>query len=396
MENLGMANLGDNSATTGDWGDFRRQMPVSRRWAFLDHAAVAPLSGPASTALTDWSAAACNDGSTSYPLWVEKIEHLRDLAAGLIGAQREEIGLVGNTTAGINIVAGGFPWQPGDNVVLPDDEFPSNQYPWMQLADLGVEVRRVNCRGVGLDADRLASACDARTRIITASWVGFSSGWRSDVGRLAEIAHQGGALLFLDAIQGLGVFPLDVSASGVDFMAADGHKWMLGPEGAGIFYVRREHLDLLRPVGVGWNSVVGALDFSKIDLTFKDTAARYEGGSVNLPGMMALGASLDLLARFGTEAISRRVIELTDLACRRLEEAGAVIVSSRPCGAEAAGVKSGIVSFEVPGRDCEEIARRCIEHEVVLSCRGGRLRISPHAYNTAEDIQRLVEVVAGS
>jgi selenocysteine lyase/cysteine desulfurase len=179
-------------------------------------------------------------------------------------------------------------------------------------------------------------------------------------------------------------------------MAADGHKWMLGPEGAGIFYVRREHLDLLRPVGVGWNSVVDALDFSRIDLTFKDTAARYEGGSQNLPGMIALGASLDLLGRFGSAAISRRIIELTDLACQQLEEAGATIVSARPCGAEAAGVKSGIVSFEVPGRDPEEIARRCIEHEVVLSCRGGRLRISPHAYNTAEDMQRLVEIVAGS
>jgi len=391
-----MASFGDNPTTASDWDGFRRQMPVARRWAFLDHAAVAPLSGPARNALTEWSTTACNDGSTSYPLWVEQIEHLRNLAAGLIGAQREEIGLVSNTTAGINIVAGGFPWQPGDNVVLPDDEFPSNQYPWMQLADLGVEVRRVRCGDVGLDPDRLASACDDRTRIVTASWVGFTSGWRSEVGRLAEIAHQGGALLFLDAIQGLGVFPLDVSATGVDFMAADGHKWMLGPEGAGIFYVRREHLDLLRPVGVGWNSVVDALDFSRIDLTFKDTAARYEGGSQNLPGMIALGASLDLLGRFGSAAISRRIIELTDLACQQLEEAGATIVSARPCGAETAGVKSGIVSFEVPGRDPEEIARRCIEHEVVLSCRGGRLRISPHAYNTAEDIQRLVEIVAGS
>jgi cysteine desulfurase/selenocysteine lyase len=388
-----MTDIQEESTNTAnpDWNEFRREMPVAKRWVFLDHAAVAPLSGPARTALSGWADSFCNDGSTSYLDWAEKIEDLRDISANLIGASREEIALVSNTTAGINLVAGGFPWKEGDNVVLPDNEFPSNQYPWMQLADLGVEARRISSDGVGLDLDRMAAACDDRTRIVTASWVGFAGGWRSDVARLAEIAHDNGALLFLDAIQGLGVFPLDVSASGVDFMAADGHKWMLGPEGAGIFYIRREHLDLLRPVGVGWSSVVDEFAFSEIDLTLKDTAARYEGGSRNVPGLIALRASLQLLERFGAAAISSRVIELTDLAYGLLEDAGASIVSVR----SADGVKSGIISFEVPGRDPEEIARRCLENQVVLSCRGGRLRISPHAYNTPEDLRKLADVIAG-
>jgi len=306
----------------------------------------------------------------------------------MIGAETAEIALVPNTTAGINLVAEGFPWRPGDNVVTRADEFPSNQYPWLHLADRGVEVRRLPTDDGRLDLDRLADACDDRTRIVTLSWVSFSNGFRHDLDRIAQIVHDRGALLFVDAIQGLGVFPLDVSRTPVDFLSADGHKWLLGPEGAGIFYVRREHLDLLRPIGVGWNSVVGARDFGHIELAFKDTAARYEGGSPNTAGMIGLGASLELLNDLGIEAISRRLLELTDTACRRLEQIGAVIHGRRTAGHE-----SGIVVFEFPGRDPEALRRKCLDESVVLSCRGGRLRISPHAYNDASDLDRLIDAL---
>ncbi len=250
----------------------------------------------------------------------------------MIGALPEEIALVGNTTAGINLVAEGFPWKPGDNVVTRADEFPTNQYPWLHLADRGVETRRVPTNDGRLDLDRLAAACDNRTRIVSVSWVAYASGWRHDLDRLAELVHGRGALLFLDAIQGLGVFPLDVRQTPIDFLAADGHKWLLGPEGAGIFFTRREHLNLLRPVGVGWNSVRGHADFSHIELVFRDTAARYEGGSQNVAGLSALGASVESAQRFGTDGLSRRVLEITDLACQRLAEIGAVIHSDRSPG----------------------------------------------------------------
>lgn len=377
-----------STIATGDWADFRRQMPVAGQWAYFDHAAVAPMSGPAYAALAQWAEDATLNGSANYPAWSRRIEHLRTLAARMIGALAEEIALVSNTTAGINLVAEGFPWKPGDNIVTRADEFPSNQYPWLHLADRGVETRRVPTDGGRLSLEQLAAACDDRTRIVSVSWVAFASGWRNDLDRLAEMVHKRGALLFLDAIQGLGVFPLDVRHTPVDFLAADGHKWLLGPEGAGLFFTRREHLNLLRPVGVGWSSVRNDMDFSHIELVFKDTAARYEGGSQNVAGLSALEASLELLGRFGMPAISRRVLEITNLACQRLAEIGAVILSDR-----TEPHRSGIVSFELPGRDPQALRQQCFERKVALSCRAGRLRISPHCYNNAEDVERLIEAL---
>ncbi|OHB66648.1 MAG: hypothetical protein A2V70_13335, partial [Planctomycetes bacterium RBG_13_63_9] len=326
----------------------------------------------------------------SYPEWAGKIDELRTLAAAMIGAETDEIALLRNTTEGINLVAEGLPWRPGDNVVTRADEFPSNQYPWMNLADRGVETRRVPIDGGVLDWDRLAAACDDRTRIVTISWVAYANGWRHDLDRLAQIVHDCGALLFLDAIQGLGVFPLDVRQTPIDFLAADGHKWLLGPEGAAIFFARREHLDLLRPLGIGWNSVVGAHDFHRIELVLKDSAERYEGGSPNTAGLLALRASLELLGQFPQEAIAQRVLEISDLACRRLQEIGGAIESDR-----REAHKSGIVTFALPGRDPETMRQKCLQDGVVLSCRAGRLRISPHAYNDASDVDRLIEALRG-
>ncbi len=368
---------------------FRCQMPVADRWAYLDHAAVAPISGPAHAAMEQWGCTALKDGAVHYADWIARLERLRSLAAESVGADPGEIALLSNTTAGINLVAEGFPWQAGDNIVTRADEFPSNQYPWLNLAKRGVEVRRLAVGEDGyLDLDRLADACDRRTRIVALSWVGYANGWRHDLDQVAQLVHDRGALLLVDAIQGLGVFPLDVRQTPIDFLAADGHKWLLGPEGAALFYCRREHLDVLRPLGLGWNSVVDAHDFTRIELTLKPTAARYEGGSPNCAGLIALGASLELLTSFGFEAIAARVLELTDRACRRLSAAGAQILSNRE-----GNHRSGIVTFLFPGVDPQHVRRRCLDRGVVLSCRGGGLRISPHAYNNDTDLDRLIEAV---
>lgn len=380
----------DFARTSEAWLELRRMMPCAEKWAYFDHAAVAPISAPARAALVEWANDLAENGCADWPTWAQELEQVRRRGAELISADIDEIALVRNTTEGINLVAEGFPWQPGDNVVVPADEFPSNLYPWMNQASRGVEVRRVPVDKGQVDLDRLAAACDARTRIVAISWVGYASGWRNDVDALVELAHSRGALVFLDAIQGLGVFPLDVRKTPVDFLAADGHKWMLGPEGAGLFYLRREHLDRLRPIGVGWNSVVHSYDFDHIELKLKSTAARYEGGTYNMPGLAAFGASLQLLAEYSTEQIAARVLALADELCERLAHIGATIVSCRePRHA------SGIVSFEMPGRDPMRVRKECRERQVLVSCRAGRLRASPHAYCNSGDIDRLIEALAG-
>jgi len=371
----------------------RAQMPVVERWVFFDHAAMCPLPKPVAETLRAWLDEAVAEGNTVWPDWVRRVESMRATAAQMIGADADEIALVRNTTCGIALVAEGFPWQPGDNVVTLADEFPSNLFPWMQLADRGVDTRRVPTDNGRLDLDELAAACDARTRIVSVSWVGYSTGYRQDVAQIVELAHDRGALVFLDAIQGLGAFPIDVRETPVDFLAADGHKWLLGPEGAGIAYVRREHLDRIRPYGVGWHSVVPAADYSKAELNLKPTAARFEGGSENMAGMLALGASFELLVDLGLDNIAAAVLEITDLACQRLAEIGATIVSHRQLDHRGGEQRSGIVAFELPGRDPMAVRKHCLAQNVVMSCRSGRLRISPHAYNDESDVERLIEAL---
>ena len=200
------------------------------------------------------------------------------------------------------------------------------------------------------------------------------------------MAHARGALLCLDAIQGLGVFPLDLRDSRVDFLAADGHKWMLGPEGAGLLYVRRDHLERLRPTGVGWNSVAHSHDFTRIELRFKESAARFEGGTLNMGGIVALGASLELLARHAGQGLADRVLDLAALTKEALAERGARLLSNPP-----REHSSGIVTFEMPTRDPSQVRQRCLAAGVVLSRRGQYLRASPHAYNNSDDVERLAD-----
>lgn len=369
---------------------FRAAMPIASHVAYFDHAAVAPLPAVARNAIERWLSQATEKGDVVWNEWARRLEEVRQTVARMINAQPSEIALVPNTTSGISVVAEGFPWQAGDNVVTLANEFPSNQYPWMNQSAKGVEVRRVAVDGGEVDLNRVAEACDDRTRIVSVSWVGYATGWRIDVREVADLCHRRGCLFFLDAIQGLGVFPLDVRAHGVDFLAADGHKWLLGPEGAGLLFIRKEHLPCLRPLMVGWNSVVQGSDYTHIELKLRDEAARYEGGSPNMIGFTGLGASLDLLTGLGVgpsaSPVAEQVLAITDYACQRLLELGAKLHAPRR------GIhRSGIVTFDLPGRDPNIIRRRLEAARIIVRVRAGGVRISPHGYATTAEIDRLID-----
>ncbi|MEZ6093706.1 MAG: aminotransferase class V-fold PLP-dependent enzyme [Pirellulaceae bacterium] len=375
------------------WNQMRAAFPVAKKWAYFDHAAVAPIPQKAHDLMMKYAAQALHEGDAVWPDWSKQYEATRDLAASLINAQRTEIGLVPNTSFGINMISEGFPWQSGDNVVLPAHEFPSNVYPWLHLADRGVEVRTVPLDGNRVCPNRMADACDSRTRIVSVSWVGYASGYRLDPKEMATVAHDAGALFFLDAIQGLGVFPLDVRDADIDFLAADGHKWMCGPEGAGILFIKQELLKTIRPLNVGWNSVAQGNDFSRVELNIRDAASRYESGTQNLAGFIGLLGSLQTLQEFGLandrSDVGERILDLTDHLCESLGECGCNVLSDR----DKDSVKSGIVLFELPGHDCAAVKKQLFDERIIVSNRAGKLRAAPHAYNDEQDIERLASAL---
>lgn len=371
-----------------DWNALRAEFPITRSWAFFDHAAVAPLTDRARKAMIEWADDVAANGVVSDPRWVARVEEVRRLAGQLLNADPLDVAFIKNTSEGIGLVAEGVAWQQGDNVVTAAEEYPANLYPWMNLASRGVELRRVESRQGRLWIDDIRNAMDGRTRLLSLSFVEYASGFRNDLDALGQLCRERDVLFFVDAIQGLGVLPLDVQRTPVDFLAADGHKWLLGPEGAGLFYVRRERVDQLHPVGIGWNSVVGARNFARIDFTLKPNAGRWESGSLNIAGISALGASLGLLLEIGLAEVTARILDLTEYLCDRARQAGFEVYSSRQ-----PGDCSGIVSLTVPGGDLRQMVRVCRERGMVINHRAGRVRLSPHCYNNRDEIDRVIEAL---
>ena len=376
------------------WDWWRSQMPVADRYAYFDHAAVGPLTAPAARAMGELANQCAAQGDLPWMDWSLQTNRLRDQTAELLRCDAEEVTLIPNTTTGIHLVASGWPWQPGDGVIVPEGEFPSNVLPWTAQSRHGVIVRRVPRRDGGVVAvDDLINAIDDTTRIIAVSWVGYASGYRVDLADLVQKAHDRGVLVFVDAIQGLGMFDLDMGQIDVDFLAADGHKWLLGPEGAGIAVIRRRHLRTLRCSTVGWASIAGAHQFGGDSEELLPTAKRFEGGTLNQFGLIALGHSLQMflnvLKQHGRRAIEDRVVQQAWKLQESLTAAGATLLSSY----RSAGQTSGTVTFSVPGIEPAEFRKKAIAKGVAVSCRGGGVRAAIHVYNDSNDIARLVDLI---
>ncbi|HEY0513671.1 MAG TPA: aminotransferase class V-fold PLP-dependent enzyme [Thermoanaerobaculia bacterium] len=364
-----------------DEGEF----PVVETCAYLNHAGVGPLtrrSAARMRMLAEW--VSCS-GDRFWPERQQEAERVRGLAARLLGAREDrEVAFVENTSSGLSLVAEGLDWRPGDNVVGAAFEFPSNVYPWMSLADRGVEYRRAQERDGRIDPEELLSLIDGRTRMLALSWVQYASGFRSDLARLGRACRERDVLFVVDVIQGLGALALDVERDFVDVAAASAHKWLLGPEGIGVLYVSDRVVERLRPVRSGWRSMRDPFQWTDYDLTWGEGARRFESGSLNVYGIVALGGSLEILLAAGAATIEPRVLALAERAARGLADLGFAVVSSR-----RPGETSGIVTAAPPeGHDAGELVKRLNEQDVVVAARAGRLRISPHLYSTEEEIDR--------
>ncbi len=374
-----------------DWNALRRrEFPVAEHWAYFDHAAASPLPRRSGEALRAWVDDQERNGVVHRARWGERLEKARGDVARLIGAHVDEIAFINNTTQGIGLIAEGYPWKPGDSVVTADEEYPSNLYPWMILADRGVTLRTVPTRPDGrIWVEDLARAIDGSTRVLTISHVEFASGFRNDLAALSALCRERGVALFVDAIQGLGPLTIDVRRTPIDFLAADGRKWLLGPEGAGLLYVRREWVDRLRTIGVGWKSVVSADDAPSNEFTLKPNARRWEGGTLAMGPLMAFAESVGLFLEVGLEVASRRILERAE-AVRAIARSSGWTVH----GSDRPQDLSGIVALTRPGVDPEAFALACRERRVALACRRGRVRISPHIYTSEDDLGRLADALA--
>ncbi|QDV36805.1 aminotransferase class V-fold PLP-dependent enzyme [Tautonia plasticadhaerens] len=370
-----------------DWTEVARaEFPVTGRWAYLDHAAIAPLPRRSGDAMRSWVAEQEANGCVNWLGWREELERIRRRAAALINAEPGEVAFVTSTTMGIGLVAEGFPWVPGDNVVSASEEYPSNLFPWKNLESRGVETRLVRSREGRIRPEDLVEAMDDRTRVLAISHVEFASGFRNDLDTLAELCHARGVALFVDAIQGLGPLTIDVRRTPIDFLAADGHKWLLGPEGAGLMFVREDWIDRLRPILVGSNSVTSSYNDPEPAFDLKPDAGRWEGGCYNFAGLLGLGKSLELFLELGPDRVSGRILDRAEGVRERARSAGWEVV-----GSDRPGDRSGIVVLDREGSDNNAVVRSLKGRGVSVSCRRGKLRVSPHLYNGDDDLDRLAE-----
>lgn len=371
--------------------------PILRHWNFFNHAGVAPCPQAGAEAMQRF---VDELRSQAYleTTWYKDLEVLRASAAKLMNATPQEIAFVKNTSEGLCTVALGIDWHSGDRIVTTGVEYPANIYPWMEVARrFGAELVLVleetdahGARHVPLERI-LREAEHPRTRMVTLSHVEFASGQRHDLATIGRFCRERGKLLCVDGIQSLGVLPVDVQAMNIDYLSADGHKWLLGPEGAGVMYIRRELQPTTRPLVVGWMNVVNAEQFGQYDYTLKPDARRYEYGSHPMIGLLGLKASLELLASLGTDAIAQRLKVLTDRLIAGLRDKGYAIASPR-----TGEQWSGIVSFTSPVHDHPKIVSELRKnHKTEIALREGRLRVSPHFYNTEQQIDELIKRLPG-
>lgn len=384
-----MAQLDERDLQSED-GLRRALFPVTREYTYLNHAAVGPA--PASVA---WATRQAFDelsrsGSIAMDGRQPDVE-AREAFGRLINVSPQTIAFTKNVSDSFLTIAQGLDWRPGDNIVTAACEFPANVYPWLNLAEQGVETRFASVVDGRLPLDEIAARINERTRLVSISFVEFGSGIRNDVAAIARLAHAVGALCAVDGIQGLGALQLDATAAELDFVSSGSAKWLLSPAHLGLLYVRPEAQSLLRVARRGWRSFEKPFDFFNYDQPLLQCAERLEGGSNNWLGLVSLHAALALLDVAGAQQIEARALALAARVRAGVAERDCEITSP-----DAPEERSAIVTFRARSihdddAAAEAVARLASETHVVVSARNGLMRVSPHFYNTEEDIQRLLD-----
>lgn len=368
------------------WHDEFPQEPGLR---YLNHAAVAPWPRRASQAVSAFAEQNMRVGARDYPQWLQVEQRLRARLTRLLNAPSvADVALVKNTSEALSFVAFGLDWRAGDQVVISDQEFPSNRVVWEALRPQGVEVIEVSLAGDDPEAALLA-ACTPRTRLLAISAVQYASGLRLDLERLGAGCTQRGVLLCIDAIQQLGAQPFDVQASQCAFAMADGHKWMLGPEGLGVFYCRRDLRAQLKLHEYGWHMLEDAGNYDRRDWQPAKTARRFECGSPNMLGAMALEASLALLEEVGMA----QVATLIEARIAQLHTGIAALPGAHLLSPQEPARRAGILTFSLTERDNAQLFESLKQQQVVCAQRGGGIRLSPHFYTPEGVIEETLELL---
>jgi selenocysteine lyase/cysteine desulfurase len=370
----------------------QHEFPVAREKIFLAHAAVCPLPRRVSEAVRAY-AAACTLGDQEETIPIAEIQKARAQAAKLINATPEEIAFVGPTSLALSFVASGLPWKKGDNLLLYFDDYPSNVYPWTALAERGVEARLLNVKEYGrIRAIDVLGQVDENTRLVALASNHFVAGYRIDIDAIGKALRARNILFCVDGIQTVGAFP--TNAANIDFLAADAHKWLLGPCGAGIFYVRKSMHAKLRPAVYGWHNIRCPNFVAQEELVYPPDARRYEAGSANLLGLVGLRASIEMLLELGVDNIAARLLQIRSMLVPALQQKGWTVLQpdSPPTNA------SGIVTFHRDGEDMAALRQKLFEKGIDTSLRTDRkgknyIRVSPHFYNTDAEISRLLELL---
>jgi len=372
------------------WDKYRAEFPITENYTYLNHAAVGPLSTRVRERLDLAAELFMSKGCLCFEEVMDHAGRVRENASRMIECLPEEISFVKNTTSGVLLAAGSLKWDRGDNLVMPGFEFPANVYPWMSLRKKGVQVRMVRPEKGRVTAEALIGECDSRTRVVTVSLVQFSNGYRLDLRRLGNFCRDRGILLHVDAIQGMGAVNIKVKEANIDLLSAGGHKWLLSLGGAGLFYCRKPLIEEMEIPNPGWTGVEEFMDFLDYRFSYRPDGSRFEEGTLNAAGIMAMGASLERFLEIGMDRVEERILELTGYLADGLIARGCTITS--PFGE---GERSGIVSFTHPEKNTEVIYQDLIENNIIVSLREGAVRVSPHFYNNRNDIERIFMILDG-